>query len=299
MTSNHSAPTFSQRMINLIRFIVRLLFTLILAIGLGLAVYYAAAYGVPALRMRYIQPVEENTQRLNDLEAQQRQTLEALTQQIESLRTRLTELEIQHDDAKTQLAQLESALSAAESIQATQSAALAELDSLPEALTDTQAKLVDVLNALEVLSAGLDGLALQLESMQTDGIGEQALLSEIQSELNILRLLEALTRGRLFISQGNYVQAEVSIWAGLAAIDSISASAPDYQRTALTQVSELLQNALEQLAVSPLRAADQLDGAWQIIQGGLPAKPSATPEAESTPEAGTSPALSPTATPES
>jgi predicted nucleic acid-binding Zn-ribbon protein len=276
-------------MINLIRFIVRLLFTLILAIGLGLAVYYAAAYGVPALRMRYIQPVEENTQRLNDLEAQQRQTLEALTQQIESLHTRLTELEIQHDDSKTQLAQLESALAAAESTQATQAAAL----------TDTQARLTDALNALEDLSSGLDALATKLESMETDGIGNRALLTEIQSELNILRLLEALTRGRLFISQGNYTQAEASIWAGLAAIDSISASAPDYQRTALTQVSELLQNALEQLAVSPLLAADQLDGAWQIIQSGLPAKPSPTPEAESTPEAEANPAPSPTATPES
>ena len=299
MTPEDSTPTFGQRMINLIRFVVRLLFTLIVAIGLGAAVYYAAAFGVPALRERYIQPVEENTQRIADLEAQQRQSLEALTQQIESLHTRLTDLEIQNDRAKAQVAELENDLAAAKSAQATQAAALTTLAPMPAVLAETQNELSQVLTTLEDLSAGIDTYALNIGTLQTESLNNTTRVVQMQNELQMLRLMEALTRGRLFISQGNIAQAENSIHAGLMAADKLSETAPGYQMAALKQVRDQLQNALEYLVLSPLRAADQLDGAWQITQQGLPDKPSPTPEAESTTQPAPSPTPSPTITPES
>ena len=299
MTPEDSTPTFGQRMINLIRFVVRLLFTLIVAIGLGAAVYYAAAFGVPALRERYIQPVEENTQRIADLEAQQRQSLEALTQQIESLHTRLTDLEIQNDRAKAQVAELENNLAAAKSAQATQAAALTTLAPMPAVLAETQNELSQVLTTLEDLSAGIDTYALNIGTLQTESLNNTTRVVQMQNELQMLRLMEALTRGRLFISQGNIAQAENSIHAGLMAADKLSETAPGYQMAALKQVRDQLQNALEYLVLSPLRAADQLDGAWQITQQGLPDKPSPTPEAESTTQPAPSPTPSPTITPES
>ncbi len=299
MTPEDSTPTFGQRMINLIRFVVRLLFTLIVAIGLGAAVYYAAAFGVPALRERYIQPVEENTQRIADLEAQQRQSLEALTQQIESLHTRLTDLEIQNDRAKAQVAELENNLAAAKSVQATQAAALTTLAPMPAVLAETQNELSQVLTTLEDLSAGIDTYALNIGTLQTESLNNTTRVVQMQNELQMLRLMEALTRGRLFISQGNIAQAENSIHAGLMAADKLSETAPGYQMAALKQVRDQLQNALEYLVLSPLRAADQLDGAWQITQQGLPDKPSPTPEAESTTQPAPSPTPSPTITPES
>ena len=299
MTPEDSTPTFGQRMINLIRFVVRLLFTLIVAIGLGAAVYYAAAFGVPALRERYIQPVEENTQRIADLEAQQRQSLEALTQQIESLHTRLTDLEIQNDRAKAQVAELENNLAAAKSVQATQAAALTTLAPMSAVLAETQNELSQVLTTLEDLSAGIDTYALNIGTLQTESLNNTTRVVQMQNELQMLRLMEALTRGRLFISQGNIAQAENSIHAGLMAADKLSETAPGYQMAALKQVRDQLQNALEYLVLSPLRAADQLDGAWQITQQGLPDKPSPTPEAESTTQPAPSPTPSPTITPES
>ena len=54
--------------------LLRLLFIVILGIGLGAAVYYGVVYGAPALYYQYVYPVQQNTLRLEDLEARQAQS---------------------------------------------------------------------------------------------------------------------------------------------------------------------------------------------------------------------------------
>src|SRR3990172_1346815 len=47
------------------RFLLRLLFVLMVGLGLGLAVYF----GVPAVYRKYVEPVQANTERLAEVEA--------------------------------------------------------------------------------------------------------------------------------------------------------------------------------------------------------------------------------------
>ena len=272
MSAEKTPPSFGQRMLSFIRFVVRLLFVLILAIGLGAGIYYTAVTGIPWLYQRYVQPVEDHSLRLDDLEARQAQEAEVLGTRIESLQERLTALEVLHDSDKETISNLESRLAAAESTQGTQAAAIASLAPLPSALADTQADLAALQAALDDLAATVEVYDQRIISLGEGDQEESALLIHLKAELQLLRGMEFLTRARLFLSQGNLAQAEANIGAGLEALTTLEAEAPDYQKTALEQINVYLAEALLALPVSPVGAADQLEGAWALLIDGLPSE---------------------------
>src|SRR3989304_3429364 len=61
-TMGDRPATFAARVA---RFLLRLLFLLVVGLGLGLAVYF----GVPAVYRKYVEPVQANTERLAEVEA--------------------------------------------------------------------------------------------------------------------------------------------------------------------------------------------------------------------------------------
>src|SRR3972149_4576283 len=61
-TMGARTATFAARVA---RFLLRLLFVLMVGLGLGLAVYF----GVPAVYRKYVEPVQANTERLAEVEA--------------------------------------------------------------------------------------------------------------------------------------------------------------------------------------------------------------------------------------
>ena len=90
MSSDNTSPTFGELMGNFLRFMLRLLFILVIAIGLGVAIYFGAAYGFPELYRRYVQPVEDNSMRLENIESAQKQDIQQLNERIEAISSRLT-----------------------------------------------------------------------------------------------------------------------------------------------------------------------------------------------------------------
>ena len=127
MSTDQSSPSFGQQAIRVLRLLLRWLFVLIIAVGLGLGIYYAAARGIPELYKRYIQPVEDNTMRLDDLETRQTQELALLNERLSSLQSKLTDLEIQRDKDRQLITELETQALLAESTLATQTAVIAIL----------------------------------------------------------------------------------------------------------------------------------------------------------------------------
>lgn len=289
MSTDHSDPSFGDQIRAFFRFILRLIFVLVLAIGLGIGVYYGATYAIPELYRRYIQPVEDNTLRLNDLEASQAQEIQQLTERIEALNTRLTELEAENDTNNETISILQSSLATAESQQASQADLIATLEPAVSDFAETQSELEAIQTTLDALSESVDEYSQQVSNINADDQAWQDLLAEMQLELELLRAMEFLTRGRLFLSDGNLTQAEENIQAGLEILSVMAAEVPNHQQETLSNIITYLERALEELPKSEVKAADQLEGAWQLLVLGLPSNPDAT-ESET-------PALTPTLTP--
>lgn len=260
MSSANSTPTFGQQLIRILRFLLRMLFVLVLAIGLGFGIYYAASRGIPELYKRYVQPVEDNTLRLDDLEGRQTQELGLLNERIESLQSRLTDLEIHSDNDKQIIAELEAQLNSTQNIQATQSAVLATLVPQAAGIEALHADLQMLQVALDQFSETVSANSQEIISFSTEAQTTAARLNDLQQEVHILRTMEYLTRARLFLSQGNLGQSEANIQAGRKELGSIISDAPDIE-----QIIVYLDIALSALPDSPLAAADQLEGAWQIL----------------------------------
>ena len=252
MNTQITPPPKKNRFLGFIRFVVRFLLVLILAIGIGVGIYYLAVTGIPWLYQRYVQPVEDNTLRLDDFEARQDQEIELLTSRLDSMQQRLSDLEIQSDAYKEKIRELELQLTAAKEVQESQAESIARLDPLPTILEEAQNDLEALQSVLDELAATIENLEQQITSLSEVEQEPPSGLVELKNEIQLLRGMEFLTRARLFLSQGNLESAETNIQDGLEALTILGGQVSDDQKPALDQVNEFLLEALQALPASPV-----------------------------------------------
>jgi hypothetical protein len=111
--------------------------------------------------------------------------------------------------------------------------------------------------------------------------------------------MQWLTRARLVLVQNNLALAQVDLLAARRVLVALQAELPTDQAAQLAQVVDRLDAALAALPAAPVAAADELEGAWQLLVAEMAPAPAATPAA--TPEAPAeeaAPEATPTATPE-
>jgi chromosome segregation ATPase len=262
-----------------LRFLLRLTFILVLAIGLGAGIYYGVVYASPALYRRYVQPVRDNTLLLGDLEAQQEQDVEQFTSRLDALLARLETLEIRGDTDKETIADLETRMGAAEESRAAQETAVTDLvtshAALQTPIANTQADLESVQATLKALQSDLEALQTgvstvqsgidtvsqsvaennqEIQDMNTTAQEIEELMPAIQQEMELIRAVELLTQARLLLVQDNLGQAASTIQAGRDLLTVLQSQTPAYQVDALTDVLAYLDSALEKLPNYPSAA---------------------------------------------
>lgn len=209
--------------------------------------------------------------------------LEALEVAQEALVADLGEMESAQDATDGDLDDLRgaqrSAQSALNEVQSAQGA-------LQEALTEVQAQVA----ALD-LSLGARGNEISRLSTALEGENSpQVLLRELQ----IVKVMALLSRSRLLLVQNNLGLARSDAETARGLLAELQADGPEYQADALGAIMSLLDQALESLLDAPVAAADQLDGAWELLVAGLPDAPpeiEETPVVEETPAAEETPAV--------
>lgn len=286
MAMNNQSNSFWRGLVSILRFLIRLVFVILLAIGLGVGIYYAFAYALPALQRRYIQPVEENTRRLDQLEAQQ----EGQGDLLETYQVRLADLEAQSDSYKATITMLEGGQTDNSIALATQTVALATLQPLPETALTLDTASAAMQSELEAIAADVTAHAEEIEALSVEDEGRSERFAEIERDLQVLEAMEFLTRARLYLSQGNFEQAEANIEAGLDVLAALDAAESSEQDGMYAQASTQLEEALEMLPDNPVAATDRVDGAWQLLvrateSESTPATPTqtATPQVSATP----------------
>lgn len=294
MSTENSKPSFGAR---LMRFLVRALFILVVGAILGGIIYF----GAMQLYQQYVNAVQTNDLRLAALETQQEQRDEYITERLESFQSRIDTLEANADDQKQLSSALQTELEAAQQIlsdvENVQAGLVADIVTLNTSLTDAQTALGDTQTDTDELTRRAETLSEQLDELSQayQTLGEQLVVVDeavatnsanwdtIQNELRVLRLMELLTRSRLYLSQGNTSLARADIQAGREIVSSMQTSTPSHQAQYIASILQLLDESLVQLRTSPLAAADRMEGAWALLVTGLPSESDPIPTEDTTP----------------
>jgi DNA repair exonuclease SbcCD ATPase subunit len=280
-TAPQESPSAGERFWHglgtLFKFILRLAFVVVLAVLLGSAVYFGVTYGLPALQRQYIQPVQDNSLRLDSLESQYERDIQQINSRLDALTDRLETLETQSDDTKQDFADLQAQLDSMADTQETQAAVLedifplqSEISENRDAIDELQSELSALQTESETLSDTVSEHDQDLQELNEENADQVAQLAELQRDFQLLWTLDLITRSRLDIAQDNFGLARS---AAQAARDRLAALEEDTQfegSEVIPQIMAYLDTAVENLTDNPQAAEEALLNAWRAIVLNMP-----------------------------
>jgi hypothetical protein len=290
MTETKTTPQQPGFFARLPRLIARIILILVLGILLGVFLFY----GVNALYHHFVQPVQEHTLQILDLQAGQDRIGTQTGEGMATLSARLESVELESANNKNSLAQLNT-------LQMMQATSEANLAALQTSAANHQSSLVTQEASLQKIQdntkSGIEALNLNLtrlgqriadlESAQSNNVS----LSEMRQQLQLLQTMQLILRAEFYLAQSNYGLAVQDIQTAGDVLRDLSSSLPPEKVAPANEVIGYLDSALADLPDHPVVANDKISTAWQILLVYLQ-KPTATPTV--TPTA--SPTLEPTAT---
>jgi chaperonin cofactor prefoldin len=280
-TDNPQPPekqSFGDRMaIAFLAFIRALITLLVIVLVIGLLAA-AVIYGGPALYRQYVAPIQNNLAQLENSQAQQEQTNQQFSQRMDSLQSRITDLEGQRDADKQALDELRVQIT---SLAGTQQASQQAWQSIQTAGSNQIDQLNSSLAALATQSANLqqkiantdNNLSYLATAMQSENLP----VAVLRRELQLVKAMEYLTRARISLIANNAGSAQSDVQAAKDQLTALVSLVPDYQSSALQAIINRLDLSLGNLPDSPVLASDDLEIAWQLLQKGLPVETVLTP----------------------
>lgn len=192
----------------------------------------ALYYGVPLLYQRFVVPVEQNTVQVAELQAQQQQ----LEQQLAALQEQLGTLESGQGETSQSLSEIDARLNELET----------SIDSHTKSL------------------ATLDEMQSELQKQN------ELTSSELESQIDLFKSMELLSRARLYMYQSNFGLAKADVQAARDVLIDVEPTTDISLTTDLDAVIRRLDLVLSNLPSFPVAASDDLDIAWQILITGMP-----------------------------
>jgi hypothetical protein len=236
-----SGPNFFQRLGRAFLGFLKFLFVLfIIAVILG-GIGAGLYFGLPYLHQVYVVPVNQNTARIAEVADQQARDALALQAEIVGLKTEIDDLKTRDTEFETQLAAIETSIEG-------HSAALERLDEMQSKLD-------------------------QAADQQREGLN-----AELARQVKLTRVIELLSRARLYLSQSNFGQARQDVQLARDLLSDLRDDSPDGERVALDAALFRLDLALGNLPGFPVVAVDDLNIAWNLlVLGGGDAVPQENP----------------------
>jgi chromosome segregation ATPase len=226
---------------------LRLLVVGLVGAGLGAGAYW----GVPAAYRDFIEPVQQNTQRLDQTQA------DLANQQVSQRSANATQL-AQLAEIQGEIAQQGEALSALQADVGSLKSSQPTLEAGVRSLNQMNADLAD-LKAVATQVAG------QIDAMNTAAAMPDPTVQALGQRLDILRLMQLVSQARLSLAAGNLVKAGVEVQAASAALADLKSRAGVVSLATLDDVETRLNLAQQETKGSPSVAANDLDIAWQLL----------------------------------
>ena len=283
-TQVEDKPGFGKRLLHglgwFLKFLLRLVFVVIIGAGLGLGVYLAAVYGVQLFDTQLMQPIRDNSQRIDDLQTFRMSDEETLELRLVTMQKQVDALIAQGDNQREYLDSMDSRLADAEDAVddalANVETAQADLLTLTAETDDLPPRLDELDDALEVLELASEDLLETLGAVETElteiagKVDDDSALTVMQYDVMMLKAMESLTRARLFLSQDNVGLASEEIIGARDTLLILKGMVPDFQKDAVQAILQRLDLSRDNLTSAPSIAVDDLEAAWQLLLIGLP-----------------------------
>jgi predicted nucleic acid-binding Zn-ribbon protein len=257
------------------RFLIRLIFILIVGALVGAGLYY----GVPWAYRNLVQPVQQNTVHIAALEQRMAQEQTRLQDENLALQERIAALEAEMTALREQSAvQTQDIDGTAEQIQ-----------QLELRLTQVEGDLEAHQEAVEIVRSQLDSSITDL-SEQADQAAEQT--GELEGRLALLQTAQDLLRVHVLLLEDNSRSARDTLMLATAHSEQAATLMPEQKATLLELQGRMAR--LEQLIVErSFRAGPELESLWADVMD-LVLPPALSPAGELTPGAPAEPTPTPT-----
>ncbi|HEB65856.1 MAG TPA: hypothetical protein ENJ02_09985 [Chloroflexi bacterium] len=269
-TQKPSAPSFGQRLGRAFLALIRAIVLLLIIVAIGALLVWS----LPRLYTRFILPVQEHSAQIQDLQDQQDQLAAQLIEQNADLLERIQSLEEQRDSDKQTIDELNARIRSLKD----------NLDSLTQQQEASQADLKNLQTQLDGLSQTLNALEAQYAALQESInanqeeltllgdylTSQEAPLAVMYREVQLVKAMELLTRGRLSLELGDAGQARGEVEDARALLLDLRAFTFGEQTEALDAIIERLDLTLEDFDKAPSLVPNDLENVWQLLLAGLP-----------------------------
>jgi cell division septum initiation protein DivIVA len=92
----------------------------------------------------------------------------------------------------------------------------------------------------------------------------------IFDEIELLKVLDLLSRANQFLLHSNYGQAKQILQSALIELTELQERLPGFQQEAISSILDLVEQTIIDLPTKPTLAAEKLELAWQLGITGLP-----------------------------
>ena len=236
--------------------LLRLMITIIAAVMLGAVIYFSAVGWIPYLDNRIFQPIDDNQAMVQEL----KETQQALENQILDLSETL-------EFSQTLLGE---GISAYQSILDDMQQDLKKLDqevvSVQEAFDYRGHTITVYPQMLATLSAKQAANSLHIDILATAQFNS----SSINNDLDLLRILELLSRANQYLLHSNFGLAEEALMTAKLYLLNLQESLPGFQQEVISNMLNLVDQVIVDLPAKPALAAEKLELAWQLGISGLP-----------------------------
>ncbi len=266
----------------ILRFLIRLVFVLVIGALIGLGLFY----GVPWAYRRLVWPVQENSARIAILEEQVAKNSENIYDNHRALQDRVVDLEAEvfelQERAAAQVedqeALMEESQQLTERITALEDELEAQQQAQQQAIEQTQSDLSATASDLE---EEMEGIQKQLEETQQE-LSQQLETSEeslndmegrldeavaaLRARLSLLQTAQGLLKVRLLLVEDNPGAARDTLALAVAHLAQASEQLPS-QAEALNDLRERMLAVDDLIAERSFRAHPSLEALWADVMG--------------------------------
>jgi SMC interacting uncharacterized protein involved in chromosome segregation len=244
-----ASPEEPSLLMRAIRWIFRMLVVVLLGIALGAGIYY----GVRSIYRDTIEPLQTLDQRMMEIEATVSDLNGALRDERNSTAQQISGLQGRIAGQAEDIASLSAQISRLEIRIEGQGEAL-------EAVTELNA-------GLEQLEKDLTSTDEQLQELQATVESDELPAEQVTVNLQLMRVMNLMTRARLWIEQDNFGLASEDLQTALEIMQPLASkeSNDDQSQDQLQQITDQLTLVIETVRSNPVLAEEEMEIAWKLL----------------------------------
>jgi chromosome segregation ATPase len=251
MNAETQQPGRWNRLGRAITVLLRLIFVVVIAVLIGVGVYY----GAPWVYWRLVIPVQDNAARVEMLQRELENTRADWNADLTEQGQRISALESDLAAQKERIAALEGDMGRMEELLTAQEETLSELQTALDSAEETMGQLGD---DVEVLYGELD-------TLQVDVADPNRVVAVFERRLILLQAWGEILKARMHLLEDNAGNARQALALARANLERVIALSPEPEAEALIAIRERLDAADTAIEERPFVVINELEIIWRDL----------------------------------